>query len=60
MNDHVPVTAESMKAAADAELAVLRAKGVPIPKSEAVDALFRVAFVGGVEWAYNVIARPAE
>ncbi len=57
MTEHLPVTPESMRAAADAELAVLRAKGVPIPKDEAVDALFRVAFVGGVEWAYNQITR---
>lgn len=50
-----PVTVQSMEAAADAEMAVLRAKGVPIPKEEAIEALFRVGFAGGAGWAIDRI-----
>jgi len=53
--DEDQVTSESMEAAAWAEMATLRARGVPIPKDAVIEGAFKLGFAGGADWAMKLV-----
>jgi hypothetical protein len=48
-------TTDTMQAAADAEIAILRAQGVPIPQGPEAEGLIRLGFAAGAQWCINEV-----
>lgn len=53
MNAPTTLTLQEMEAAAQAALALDRARGAPIPQHEMVEEVYMVGFAAGADWVLN-------